>query len=149
MTEIKTEPQEELQDVKINSLKDFLNFKFETVGKDIARLDGKYTEFERKNCSKHTIIQDLLSRSMGEMNARMEELKDRMFTKDQYDMFLISNNGKLRMIDDRISKADDRVAKSEKRIEKVWQYLTIAGVILVGIWEFGKTLILEFLKRKI
>ena len=137
-----SEPKDEVQDVKLDSLKDFLNFKFETVGKDIARLDGKYTEFERKNCSKHTVIQDLLSRSMGEMSIKMEDLKEKMFTKDQYDAFILSNDGKLK-------KIDDRMTKSEKKIDKVWQYLTIAGVVLVTLWELGKTLMLEFLKKKI
>lgn len=136
------EQKDEIQDIKLESLKEFLNLKFETVGKDIASLNGKYVEFERKNCDKHTVIQDLLSCYRGEIGTKMDEMKDRMFTKEQYDQFLQSNNGKLRMI-------DDRITKTEKKIDKVWQYLTIAGAILLAMWQFGQSIILEIFKKKI
>ncbi len=97
---------------------------------------------EEKRCKKNDLILETINKHRGELDSKMEQLKDRMFTKNDYDMFIASNNGKLRMI-------DDRITKTERKIDKVWQYLTIAGAVIFAIWQFGQTLLVEFFKKKI
>lgn len=68
-------PEEEI------TLREFLEEKFkavekdiEDVGKDVARLDGKYQEFERKNCSKHDLLFDKLSKIEAVYDQKHEEM---------------------------------------------------------------------------
>ncbi len=138
--------KDEVQDMRIDALKEFLIEKFNNLecnlSKEITRTDGKLTLMEEKNCRKHQEILETTNKYRGELEIKMDQLKDRMFTKSDYDMFLTSNNGKLRMI-------DERITKTEKKIDKVWQYLTIAGAIIFAIWQFGQQIILEIFRKKI
>lgn len=136
-----------VQNTQLDALKEFLNLKFEVVSKDIARLDGKYQEFERKNCDKHTVIQDLLSSYRGEITNKLENLQKEMYTREQFDRFLESNNGKWKMVDDRITKNDDKINDQKSKLDRA---LWILGIFTGAIIFFGNHLvsfILSYFKK--
>lgn len=67
------------QDYKIQGLKEYFKTCLDNVEKnitkDVAHLDGKYQEFERKNCQKHDLIFDKLGKMEGKFEERMEVFK--------------------------------------------------------------------------
>ncbi len=140
------EPQDEIQDIRIDTLKEIIITRLADLenhlSKEIARTDGKISLMEEKNCRKHQEILETTNKYRGEMYEKMDQMKERMFTKDDYDMFLVSNNGKLRMMDDRITKV-------EKSTSKIVMYLTAIAGTAVLVWQFGQQLIVEFLKKKL
>lgn len=137
-TEIKQEVTLAILGVKLENICE----KLKNNEVDLAILKDTLKWQEDKRCRKNDLILATFNQSSGKLEEKMDEMKEIMFTKEQYDRFLESNNGKLRMI-------DERITKSEKKIDKVWQYLTIAGAILLAIWQFGQSIILEIFKKKI
>ncbi len=81
------ENEDSIQNTKFNDLKDFLNLKFETLGKDVARTDGKLTLMEQKNCRKHQEILETTNKYRGEISNELvnfrKEIKDCYVTKDE------------------------------------------------------------------
>lgn len=128
----------EIQNNQNLDLKDFLSLKFETIGKDIARLDGKYTEFERKNCDKHTIIQAMLSSYQGKMEEKLEQLKEKVITREQYDRHLESQTGRNMMMQKDIKENSDNIETLEKeqikvdgKIKNILIYFSIIGTAIM------------------
>ena len=113
------------------SLKEFLIEKFNTLEcnltKEITRTDGKLTLMEEKNCRKHQEILATVNQFNGKLDERIEKMDTSKLDKEYFDKFMESNNGKLKMIDDRITKNDGKINYVMYVLTTVFAVITMFG----------------------
>jgi hypothetical protein len=98
------------------------NLEIRYIKEGIIEIKEFLKTFESKNCIKHQEILATTNQAIGKMGEKIEEVEKRKLEKDWFNKFLESNNGKLEMIDGRISKNERKIGWA------VWVLTAIIGL---------------------
>lgn len=110
--------EDKLQDVKIQSLKDFFSEKFNHMNENISRLDGKFSMFEDKNCRKHDMIL-----------SEMRDMEVEIIGKKVFADFL-------KKYEDTMDSISKRFVKLENKQDKIGWYFSAMTVPLYLIANY-------------